>query len=276
MKSLFFKTPGQYDLHYNVYENILPKTTFFIHGNVASNRWWMPTAEVFSKTSSQANKGDMVCMEFLGCGKSSAPKGPEDVNMLKFASDFIALIENYLKITGKNEKVNLVGHSTGGFLVAAMTAMKPELFNKAVMLDPVGAKGLVLDENIKAGFEMMKADRNFAAMAIGATIFNNDATSDFFNNALVEDAFTAVKKISYWVVQAFHGLDVTELMSKSTVPSLVLHGEHDVLLSRDASEELAVKYLKNAKFEVIPGHGHCMNVENPENFVKKISGFLFN
>ncbi len=276
MKSHFFTTKDGFNLHYQVTENILPDTTVFLHGNVASNRWWIPSQEVFYSQSKGKNyKGAMICVEFLGCGKSEAPKSADDVDMLKYASDFNDLIMHYQTTSKTGGQVNLVGHSTGGFIAAAMTALAPDLFNKAVLLDPVGAKGLTLDENIKGGFIAMTADKNIAAMGIGATIYNNNPETDFFKKVIVEDAFSALQKISYWVVKAFDGIQATELLQKSVTPILVLHGEHDNLLSRDASEELAVKYLKNAKFEVIPGHGHCMNVENPKNFVEKISNFLF-
>lgn len=276
MKSYYYETKNGLKLHYQVVENILPETTVFLHGNVASNRWWIPTQEVFYKQSKDKKlSGSMICVEFLGCGKADAPKSEADINMLNFASDFNDLITKHLEQTKRTEKVNLVGHSTGGFIAAAMTALNPALFNRAVLLDPVGAKGLVLDENIKAGFGAMAADKNITAMAIGATIYNNNPDTDYFNKVIVEDAFAAVQKISYWVVKAFHHLDATELLKKSTTSTLVLHGEHDNLLSRDASEELAVKYLQNGKFEVVLGHGHCMNVENPTDFVSKISGFLY-
>lgn len=276
MKSHFFTTKDGFNLHYQIVENILPTTTVFLHGNIASNRWWIPAQEVFFTESKGKNlTGSMICVEFLGCGKSQAPNSAEDVDMLKYAADFNDLIQHYQFTTSKPDKVNLVGHSTGGFIAAAMTSLKPELFNKAVLLDPVGAKGLVLDENIKAGFAAMAADKTVTAMGIGATIYNNKSDTDYFQKVIVEDAFSALQKISYWVVQAFHGMDASELLQKSVTPTLVLHGEHDVLLSREASEELAVKHLKNAKFEVIPGHGHCMNVENPTNFVQKVSSYLF-
>jgi 3-oxoadipate enol-lactonase len=276
MKSHFFTTKSGYQIHYQTVDNILPASTVFIHGNVASNRWWLPTEEVFSAEAKGKNvTGTMICVEFLGCGKSEVPKNAEDVNVIQFAHDFNDLLADLNHKTGRNEKFNLVGHSTGGFIAAAMTALQTNLFNKSVLLDPVGAKGLTLDDNIKAGFEAMKADRNISALAIGATIYNNDATTDYFNQVIVEDTFTAVKNISYWVVQAFHKIDATALMSQSITPTLVLHGEHDNLLSRQDSEELAIKYLKNGKFEIVPNHGHCMNIENPKNFVKKISSFLF-
>ena len=276
MKSHFFTTKSGYQLHYQTVENVLPTSTVFLHGNVASNRWWLPTEEIFSaQAKGKSLTGTMICIEFLGCGKSEVPKKADDVNMVQYAQDFNDLLSDYNRKTGRNEKFNLVGHSTGGFIAAAMNGLQPNLFNKSVLLDPVGANGLVLDDNIKAGFEAMKADRNISALAIGATIYGNDPTSDYFNQVIVEDTFSAVKNISYWVVQAFHNLDATALIAQSTTPTLVLHGEHDNLLSREASEELAVKHLKNAKFEIIPNHGHCMNVENPTNFVQKISSFLF-
>ena len=273
MKSHFYTAKNGLKIHFQVVENILPTTTVFLHGNVASNRWWIPTQDVFYKLSKgKSLTGSMVCIEIFGCGKSEAPRSPEDLDMLMLAGEFNDLITQQFS----KEKVNLVGHSTGGFIAASMTALNPALFNKAVLLDPVGAKGLVLDETIKAGFSAMAADKNIAAMAIGATIYGNNPETDFFKKVIAEDAFSAVQKISYWVVQAFHNLDATALLKKSTTETLVLHGEHDNLLPKDASEELAVKYLGNAKFEVVPGHGHCMNVENPNDFVAKISGFLFN
>lgn len=273
MKSFFHQAKNGLNIHYQVVENILPETTVFLHGNVASNRWWIPTQDVFYKLSKGKNfRGAMVCIEFFGCGKSEAPQSADDFDMPGLAALFNEIIQKNFP----EQKVNLVGHSTGGFIAAAMTALSPGLFNKAVLLDPVGAKGLVLDENIKAGFTAMAADKNITALALGATIYENNPETDFFKKIIVEDGFNAVQKISYWVVQAFNNLDATQLLKKSTTETLVLHGEHDNLLSRDASEELAVKYLQNAKFELVPGHGHCMNVENPNSFVSKISGFLFN
>ena len=276
MKSYTYKAKNGLNLHYQVVENILPATTVFLHGNVASNRWWIPAQEVFYKKSKNQNlNGSMICIEFYGCGKADAPNSEADMDMLGLAAEFNDLIQHHQTLTKRDEKVNLVGHSTGGFLAAAMTALAPGLYNKAVLLDPVGAKGLTLDENIKAGFGAMAADKNITAAALGATIFNNNPESDFFKKIIVEDGFAAVNRIKYWVVEAFHNLDAGDLLKKSTTETLVLHGEHDNLLSRDASEELAVKYLQKGKFEVVPGHGHCMNVENPAGFVDKISSFLY-
>jgi 3-oxoadipate enol-lactonase len=277
MKSFWFKSSRGYNLHYQVVENILPSTTVFLHGNIASNRWWIPTKDVFYKNSIGKNfNGDMICIELLGCGRSEAPSKPEDMDLIGFASDFNELLAYYKSNSKKLiDKFNLVGHSTGGFIAAAMTGLDSKLFNKSVLLNPPGANGLVLTGAIKAAYDAMKANKSILSAAIGSTIFKNDYQSAFFQDVILTDAHSAIQKISHWIVQAFHRIDAHELMKESTTPTLVLFGQEDRMLNADDAKYLATQDLKNASFEFVPNHGHSMNIENPESFVKKISSFLF-
>jgi len=216
----------------------------------------------------------MILIEMLGCGSSQAPSGPEDMDLIGFAADFNELIEAYV-LHEDIKQVNLVGHSTGGFVAAAMTALNSTLFHRAVLLNPPGSDGIVLTGVIKAAYDSMRKDKAVLAHAIGSTIYNNDYESNFFRDVILEDAHSAIQKISYWIVQAFHQINASELMKKSTVPTLVLFGAEDRMLSSQAAELLAVEHLQNAKFESVPGHGHSMNIENPEVFVNRIKDFLF-
>ena len=85
MKSYFFTTRKGYKVHYQVTENVLPTSTVFFHGNVASNRWWLPTEEILVKESkAKSLTGSMICVEFLGCGQSEAPRTVEDVNLIDY------------------------------------------------------------------------------------------------------------------------------------------------------------------------------------------------
>ncbi|MCC2677507.1 MAG: putative carboxylesterase [Pseudobdellovibrio sp.] len=275
MTSYFFKSSRGYNYHYQVKEGLLPDTTVFLHGNIASNRWWLPTISEFTKRSEGKNlPGDMILIEMLGCGLSSPPSSPEDMDLIGFAADFNELIRNYC---GQKhlKHVNLVGHSTGGFVAAAMTALDSPLFRKAVLLNPPGSEGIVLTGVIKAAYDSMRKDKTVLAQAIGSTIYKNDYNSNFFRDVILEDAHSAIQKISYWIVQAFHQINASELMKKSTVPTLVLFGEEDRMLSASAAEIMAVEHLQNAKFESVPGHGHSMNLENPAAFADRISGFLW-
>ncbi|MCX7978808.1 MAG: alpha/beta hydrolase, partial [Bdellovibrionaceae bacterium] len=161
-----------------------------------------------------------------------------------------------------------------GLIALLMASRAPELFNKVVCLDPVGAKGVKFDNSMISAFEAMKTDRALTATVIGSTIKDNKPDSDFFQQVVVEDAFRAVKSVGHLVLKALDGLDVTQELSSVQHPVLVLHGEHDVLLPMQDSKSLA-GLVKNGRFEVLSGRGHCANVEDPKTFVATLQRFLF-
>ena len=256
---------------YELIEGVLPQDTMFIHGNMASNRWWYPAADVWKKKASGKKlPGAMILAEFRGCGKSSPPRNQADVDMHLFAQDFIALAKS-LK---RPQKINLIGHSTGGLIVALMLAKAPELFEKAVLLDPVGAKGVTFNDAMTDAFEQMKTNRGLVSIVIGSTIRGYDAQSEFFDQVIVADAFHAAQTVGDKVLRALDGLDSRNEVSKVKHAVLVLHGEHDVLLPVADSQEIA-DLMSNARFEIVPGQGHCTNLENPEKFVAIAEKFLF-
>ncbi len=259
-----------FSMNYEIVENTLPHTTLFIHGNLASNRWWYPAQEVWEKKATGKDlKGSMILAEFRGCGHSSAPQSSNEVTMDRLANDFITLVKE-----NNWGKVNLVGHSTGGLIAAMMMAKSPELFNKAVFLDPVGAQGVKFDNSMLDAFEQMKVNKDLVGIVMDSTIYQNDKQSDFFKQVVVEDAFAAVKKVGAMILQALDGLNVVEMMKTIKSPVMVLHGQHDVLLSKDESKALA-DLIPGAKFQEIANHGHCTNVENPQTFVQICDQFLF-
>ncbi len=263
-----FKTAENINISYQVFPGLVPTTTFFIHGNLASNRWWMPTVEIL-KTQNQNLAGNVICAEFRGAGDSSPPKSDDEVTMKNFAHDFVELVRSF-----KSAPVNLVGHSTGGLIAAIMLAEAPELFHKAFLLDPVGAEGVKFDSAMIQAFESMKVDKNLTAAVIGSTIHNNDPENSFFKNIIVEDAFKGVKAVGHLVLKALDGLDVRESLKHVPNSVMVVHGEHDQLLSREASEKLS-QLFKKGQFQELEGCGHCANVENPPLFVEKFSRFLY-
>ncbi len=264
-----------FELNYEVIPNVLPETTIFIHGNLASNRWWYPCEQIWSRQAKEkigknSMTGSMVLAEFRGCGKSSAPRGQQDIDMHLFAKDFISLVE---KTQTPGETWNIVGHSTGGLIAALMLAKAPQLFKKAVFLDPVGAKGVKFDDAMTGAFEQMKANKDIVSAVMASTIHNNNPNTDFFRQIVVEDAFHAVNTVGAGVLKALDGLDIQPECSKIKHPVLVLHGEHDQLLPMADSKAMA-QMIPNGQFEIVAGQGHCTNAENPARFVEIVNGFF--
>ncbi len=257
-------------INFEVKEGLVPEDVFFIHGNLCSNRWWYPAEEIWKRQAKGKNyPGALIYGEVRGCGKSTPPKDSSEINLNALADDFISVI----KKLGRGP-THLVGHSLGGIVASVMMFKEPGLFKKAVLLDPVGARGITFDPSMPAAFEQMKQDKNLTGVVIGSTIYNNNPETDFFKQIVVEDAFHAVKTVGSWVLQAVDGIDLREDMKKVSNEVLVLHGEFDQLLPMDDSKALAGLFSRG-QFRVVEGQGHCTNVEDPEKFVNIVREYLF-
>ena len=69
-------------INYEVFDGLVPQTTLFIHGNLASNRWWHPAVSCFgARYTNQKNTGKVILAEFRGCGESSAPQNENEISI---------------------------------------------------------------------------------------------------------------------------------------------------------------------------------------------------
>src|SRR3990167_7665774 len=79
-------------LHYEIIENVLPFDTLFIHGNLASNRWWYPALGAWKGKNSVLPRRAILA-EWRGCGKSDAPYSDDDLEMSHLANDYADLLK---------------------------------------------------------------------------------------------------------------------------------------------------------------------------------------
>lgn len=257
-------------INFEISDPIAPHDIFFIHGNLASNNWWRPVEKAIRTRTQNTNcKGRLIFAEFRGCGKSSRPLIQSHVSMKIFANDFIDLL-NSLDL----EPLYVVGHSTGGLIAALMMAQNPKMFRGGFLLDPVGARGIHFDDSMNRAFTAMKNDRSLLAAILGSTIYGLDSRDSFFNHVLLNDAQVAVANVGALVLKALDGLDVSKEILQIQASATVAHGEKDVLLPKQDSEELA-SLLPNGRFIELEGCGHCANVEKPEYLVDKIFQSFF-
>lgn len=255
-------------LHYEILEGLVPADTLFLHGNLASNAWWRPAMEVWRANAKPNLKGRIILAEWRGCGKSSGPGLEKDLAPEVLSTDANALLDS-LKI----KKAHFVGHSTGGLIGLVAMSQRPELYAKAVLLDPVSHKGIQFPPEMFAAFTQMSQDRSFCELVMMGTIYQAQVGEEL-KEQLVSDAFGVHPLIWHGVPKALHATDVTSELPKVRQPVLVLHGEFDAVLPKNMSQELA-GLLPNGRFYEIPGRGHSTNVEDPALFVKLTNEFLY-
>ena len=266
-----FAQLDDFNMHYEVFEGVVPRDTLIIHGNLASNRWFYPAVATWKNKSAKDNHllpGKLILAEWRGCGQSSAPKSRDDLKLQTLANDYINLLR-YLGVS----KCSVIGHSTGGAIALLAMARAPQLFDRAVLLDPIGPKGIGFSEAIKEGFCRMQQDREFCASRLDFTIHKNDKESALFS-ALVDDAFNTASE--NWLGIPYHlsQLDITSDVRAVEHSIQILHGEFDNVLPIQGSRELA-SLLPHATLLELKQQGHSACYENPELFVNLTDRFLY-
>ncbi len=261
-----------FEMNVEVLRGIVPADTLLIHGNLASNNWWQPAINQWLKKlpadNSESFRGRLILAEWRGCGLSAAPKSRSELHPGILADDYLKLLFE-LEI----KKVNLVGHSMGG-LIGLFAVMKaPELFERLVLLDPVGPRGARVDPAKYEALEQMRQDRGFCASVLGTTIYGNDFSSPLFDG-LVNDAFGCAEDVWHGIPDALQQINIVSQLAEIRHPTLVLHGEFDTTLPIEDSVFLA-ENLGRARFHELKGQGHSTNVENPALFVNTVDDFLF-
>ena len=258
-------------------EGAWPRDIVFLHGNLASRRWWYPSLELMKAQALKSRfTGSAYLLEFKGCGDSPAATKLGDVEMSLWAEEFLEALATLkiLKSEINSQGIDLVGHSTGGLVAALMMSKRPAYFHKALLLDPVGAKGIKFEPSLIEAFAAMKSNDALTGQVIGSTIQGLNPEASWFRDQVVPDACRAVKSgTGAWVLQALDGVDFSKVIEGCKVPTAVLHGSLDSLLPLEESKSLA-KLFSFGVFEEWVGQGHCGNVENPEGFVAQLKKHL--
>ena len=266
----FFSSNG-FNINYTEEKNITPQDVLFIHGNLASNEWWIPTIEQMRMDSSEDMGGTVVCADWRGYGKSKGLETKEDIDFQTYADDYIRLIEDR-----EMKNVDVVGHSTGGMIAMMAIVKRPDLFRSCFFLDTVGPTGLnpeLPTEAVLAHFEKMSQDKDYAKMVMAATIEGVDVNSPMFKE-LFEITWNCDPVCWKGVPDVLcNDIDFSEEVEKNwNLPSMIVHGEKDVVLPLKDSQELC-ESLPNSQFKALKDQGHSCNIENPKLFMSLLNDF---
>ncbi|MCB0415056.1 MAG: alpha/beta hydrolase [Bdellovibrionales bacterium] len=237
--------------------------TFFVHGNLASNHWWHPMIEY-----SPNGSGSLFLFEWRGCGNSAPPQQVSELEISQLGDDLAKAVFNL----SPESKVHLVGHSTGGPICLQAALLCPEKIERIVLLDSVGAKGIQFNDAALAGFELMSKDRTICEQVMATTIEGVQQDNALFQQ-LVDDAFSVAPLIWSGIPRALSHLDLEHQIKQIKAPTLILHGEKDVVLPIEDAQKLAA-LLPQSQLSILPEHGHSLNIEDPKLFAQLCFDFL--
>jgi pimeloyl-ACP methyl ester carboxylesterase len=235
----------------------------FLHGFPLHRRAWQKQIEAFRSSYR------VIAPDLRGFGDSESRPG--STTMQQYAADVHALLQQLS--TGP---VVLIGHSMGGYVALAFARQFPELPRGLVLVStkagpdtPEGAAGRrTTAEKVKAeGVQVVVEAMAPKMLAAG----NQDARMDEQVRGIMDSSKPA------GVIGALLGMaerpDSTALLAQIVVPTLVITGADDTLIPPAESEKLA-DAISGAQLEIIPGAGHLVAFERPDEFNRVLKAWL--
>ena len=197
-----------------------------------------------------------------GYGKSERP------SWLRSVRD-VAVIYQWLLGDLAIERPALVGLGFGGWIAAEMATMAPTAWHRLILVGAMGLKppgGDIFDQAIVNYLDYARA--GFRDPAGFARIYGEVTTDQLVEWDICRETCFRIAWKPYMYSQT-----LPHLLGGVKVPALVVWGDDDRIVPRSAGELYAAA-LPDARFEVVPEAGHCVEMEQPEALARLVDGFI--
>lgn len=237
----------------------------FVHGFPLNRSTWDP------QIAALGARYRVIVPDLRGFGDS--PHTPGSNGLSLYAMDLAALLD-HLNIG----QVVLAGHSMGGYIALAFARQSiGRLIGLALISTRPGADTPEAANGRRALAERVKKE---GVQAVAETMAPKmiSAHSQAQYPALVEQVKAIMSSASVdGVVEALTAManrdDSTMLLPTLKLPTLVLTGESDTLISPDESRKMA-QVIPNARLSLIPHAGHLPSLEAPDAVNQALEAFL--
>ncbi len=243
------------------------ETVVLLHGYGESLLAWRA---VFDEL---ARRHDVVALDLPGFGLSSKPdSGYETDSLAQLVGAFMQALDI--------RTADVVGHSMGGAIAAALAANGPDRVAKLVLLDAavVGAPAAIPDRELSssaagatrsavAAYEAIRT--RFNAPHDPAWLAESDSSLAYVpaDDPAYRDALSAVLR------QFDFGYLTPDRARRISAPTLVLWGEYDQVFGVEQGRAVASR-IPGARFEVIARCWHRPHEEQPGATADAIIRFL--
>jgi len=237
--------------------------------------------------NSLAAKYKLIFYDQRASGRSSLDVDTTSITIANFVEDLEAIRKHFTI-----EKMNLLGHSFGGFIVMNYAIKYPEnlrslmlinsnpptreLFQSASLLD---ASRITREDSIKFGEILSSEEMSNGDPVAIEKLMNLSFQRQFFNrdfadslNLSITDRFMKSSQLLGNLNNDLVSFDLTNDLRKVTCPSLVIYGDNDAFYL--VSDEILYETIPNAQNWVIQDCGHFPFIEKKAEFNRILTGFL--
>lgn len=227
-----------------------------LHGWGTDSQIWESTASALSSS------GQVISFDWPGFGQSDFPSQAWSLD--DYAQTLKKIIDEL-----KLKKPTLLGHSFGGRVAIKFATTHPKAIKKLILVSSAGIKpkhGIVwwsLFLGAKVGKTVFKIPPlSFFFPKVRRFFYQTTKRTDYLNSGKLKKTFLKVIKE-----------DLTPLLTKISVPTLIIWGEKDQEVPLKHAQIL-LNQIPQAKLHLLKNSGHFPFLEEPEKFVEIVKEFL--
>jgi pimeloyl-ACP methyl ester carboxylesterase len=231
------------------------------HGYTASRVNWLPVALQLKQHY------QVILMECRGTGESEDTA--DGYNLEQYALDVLGLMD-HLKIN----KFSYAGHSMGGGIGFVLGAHHLDRLNRLILMAPIPSKGTGM-MNASMLETRLKHRRENDRAAIKQNYLDTRFRPEVETDAWIESRVDHIMRVSEGHLtdgaKAMTDIDLAEKLPEITIPTLMIAGSVDGLLSANLAD---FKRLPNAALQVFSRAGHEVAIHEPEGVSNAIHTFM--
>jgi proline iminopeptidase len=249
-----------------------------LNGGPGFDHNYLLTSDAWDKIAAHRS---VVLYDQRGTGRSGELKPGQSCTVADQVADLEAL-----RAKLGVERMDLFGHSWGGFLAMAYAARYPQHVAHIVLCDSSAPKWSETEDILKHLFPEAteRRDQHDALAAIGDADAGGAAVKEYLSMLFVSsrkrDEFLAAAsqlRFNPAVNQALNTelghIDLGPLLARLKMPVLVLTGRFDANVAPSTAWRIH-KAIPGSRFEAFEQSGHLPFFEEPEAFARSIERFL--
>jgi len=271
--SHFVDLPGGFHVHYQDEGDPSQRLLVLLHGFGDSFTTWEGWAHELK------GKFHIIRLDFPGHGLTQAPAGYQLGT--EGLVDFVDAFARKLALP----KFAVAGNSMGGGVAWQLAVRHPERIDALVLADAVGFPNEKPPTEVPLAFKILR-------YPIGRAILRNidnrplvgeGLRTDVYDKALITPAIVdrwaefqrapGHRAILLGVNFAAQTQATADMLGTIKVPTLVLHGESDVLIEPASARKFAAA-IPGAKLITYPQVGHLPQIEIPQRSAADVAAFL--
>jgi len=240
-----------------------------VHGSFGSSRWWEPFLAVLPEEI------HAIAVDLRGCGMSEKPAAGYSIE--EQADDLWAFVEAIAGTAEGWDEFDLVGHASGGAIAVEFTLNHPNIVSTLSLVDPAPIEGVYTPLEAILVLEQLKEDEALLRQALASLMptypVDDPAHAPFFAQ-LVADAQQMAPAAFTAVAESLNRWNRFGEAKALTLPTLLVWGDQDHLVSRDAMTRSLIAIPGANNLEVIRDVGHSPMIEAPVALAERLIEFI--